>query len=194
MADSSRSGASAPLLAAVGASVALGLAVGLRGGSRAPDAPDAHLSSYLRDHLMGSDAALTMVRRLSRSHAGTAPGVLFAQLAGEFEMERDVVRSVLRQLGSSPISMKRAAGYASGVAFQSLAGGTSGSLAMFRTLESLLIGVQGKRCLWRALQALELHFDEAARFMTLEQQALDQWQRLETLRQDQVPLVFGVTA
>jgi hypothetical protein len=55
-----------------------------------------------------------------------------------------------------------------------------------------LIGVQGKRCLWRALQSLELQFKESGDFPTLERQALDQWERIEALRQAQLSQTFGM--
>ena len=61
---------------------------------------------------------------------------------------------------------------------------------MFRTLESLLIGVQGKRCLWRTLQAVDLEFKESGDFKTLECQALEQWERIEELRQSQLRRTF----
>jgi hypothetical protein len=46
------------------------------------------------------------------------------------------------------------AGRATGNALRVVAGGTPGDLSLFRTLETLAMGVQGKRCLWRAAQAL----------------------------------------
>ena len=177
----------APILA-VGA-VALGAAVALSYRPRR-ESPEKNLARYLTDHLMGSDAALTVVTRLAVSHRGTPEGTLFAQLEEEFASERDVVRSVLKQLGRSAVSVKRAAGYAGGAVLQAVAGGDEGSLALFRTLESLLIGVQGKRCLWRALQNVELEFTESDEFPALEGQALDQWERIEALRQGQLARTF----
>ena len=179
----------AAALLTVGAGLALG-ALAMRPRPRT-NAPERNLASYLMDHLMGSDAALTIVTRLALSREGTPEGVLFGTLKREFEGERNIVRSVLKQMGSPSVSVKRAAGYASGAVLQAVAGGDDGSLALFRTLESLLIGVQGKRCLWRALQALELELEESSNFSTLEGQALGQWERIEALRQSQLVRTFG---
>ena len=177
-------------LLTIGAGLALGVvAVGHR--ARRHD-PESSLAGYLTDHLMGSDAALTIVTRLALSHESTSEGALFGTLKREFQSERNIVRSVLEQLGRSSVSAKRAAGYASGAVLQAVAGGDGGSLALFRTLESLLIGVQGKRCLWRALQSLELQFKESGDFPTLERQALDQWERIEDLRQAQLSQTFTI--
>ena len=128
----------------------------------------------------------------SRAHTKARRKVtLFEELTKEFTSERTVVRSVLAQLGSSAISAKRAVGQAAGVVLQAVAGGDVGSLALFRTLESLLIGVQGKRCLWRALQGLDRPFTESGTFAALEGQALDQWQRIEDLRQRRLGATFA---
>jgi hypothetical protein len=41
------------------------------------------------------------------------------------------------------------------------------------------------------LQALELELEESSNFSTLEDQALDQWERIEALRQSQLVRTFG---
>ena len=171
-----------------------GLAVGAAVVGRRPRRhdPEENLVSYLVDHLTGSDAALTTVARLALSREDADERRLFCALKQQFESERAIVRSVLGQLGSSAVSLKRAAGYASGAVLQAAAGGAEGSLAMFRTLESLLIGVQGKRCLWRTLQAVDLEFKESGDFKMLERQALEQWERIEALRQSQLRRTFSM--
>ena len=55
----------------------------------------AALSTYLREHLSGSDVAIQIVERLRRVHAGTRDGRLFGTLFQEFQDERDTVRAVL---------------------------------------------------------------------------------------------------
>ena len=156
--------------------------------------PDAY-AAYLRDHLVGSDVALTVVERLQLSHAGTPEGDLFARLQREFTEERAVVRSLLRQLGASPWSAKRVTSLATGSLAQLAMGGVHGSLALFRTLEALAVAVQGKRLLWRVAQRLELHRDagSATSLSALEAQALDQWEHLEARRQALALLTFGAS-
>ena len=98
--------------------------------------------------------AIRVVHRLGSTHQGTEDGTLFRRLSKEFEEDRSVVRTLLTQLGASGRSIKRAAGFASGTVLSVTAGGEPGDLSLLRTLEALAIGVQGKRCLWRALQNL----------------------------------------
>jgi hypothetical protein len=80
--------------------------------------------------------------------------------------------------------MKRAAAFASGTVLSVTAGGEPGDLSLLRTLEALAIGVQGKRCMWRALQNLRpvppvLHGMD---FLELEAKAVRQWEVIEERR------------
>jgi hypothetical protein len=159
--------------------------------SSAADEKQQSLVAYLRDQLGGSDAAIHVVRRLSATHEGTADGRLFRQLAEEFEQDRATVRALLAQLGASARSPKRVAGRASAAVPGFTAGGTPGQLSLVRTLEAIAIGIQGKRCMWRALQTLD-----TARSTTqinpveLEAKALRQWEAVEGRRRVLAAMTF----
>ena len=150
------------------------------------------LATYLREHLTGSDAAIQAVERLRLTHAGTQEGRLFASLFDEFREERDVVRGLLGQLGASALSVKRVAGQAGGRVLMFAAGGERGDLSLFRTLESLAIGVQGKRSMWRALHALlgEQPIPSARSLGGLEAMAARQWEAIEERRLALVSATF----
>ena len=153
------------------------------------------LIAYLRDHLGGADAAIRVVDRLGSTHQNTEDGPLFRRLYKEFDEERSVVRSLLTQLGASGRSIKRAAGFASGAVLSVTAGGEPGDFSLFRTLEALAIGVQGKRCLWRALQKLGSvpATVDHVNFAELEAQAVRQWEAIEERRRALVPRTFSAT-
>ena len=152
------------------------------------------LIAYLRDHLSGSDVALRVVHRLSATHQGTEDGTLCRWLSKEFEEDRAVVRTLLTQLGASGRSLKRVAGVASGTVLSVTAGGEPGDLSLFRTLEGLAIGIQGKRCLWRALQNLRgLPLPvEGVSFVELEAKAVRQWEAIEERRRALAIQTFSV--
>jgi hypothetical protein len=137
--------------------------------------PDEALKTYLLDHLTGSDAASSVVARLRRSHAGTREGELFAELYQEFREERAVVKMLITGLGGSTTSVRRVVGQATGGVLKAAAGGRQGGLALLRTLESLAIGVQGKRLLWRALHDVTppLALPDHRSFRELEALAVD---------------------
>jgi hypothetical protein len=153
------------------------------------------LIAYLRDHLSGSDVAIRVVHRLVSTHRSADDRTLFRRLAKEFEEDRSVVRALLTQLGTSGRSIKRAAGFASGTVLSVTAGGEPGDLSLLRTLEALSIGVQGKRCMWRALQNLR-PVPSPVRgmgFVELEAKAVRQWEAIEERRRDLVAQTFSAT-
>ena len=149
--------------------------------------------SYLRDHLAGTDTAIQVVHGLRDAHRGSPAGTLFGSLYDQFREDRDVVEGILAELGYTSRSTKRLAGRATGNALRVVAGGAPGDLSLFRTLEALAIGVQGKRCLWRAAQALVGLAHPAGRrsFVDLEADAVRQWETIERHRRLLVPATFG---
>jgi len=201
MAQSDRSAYSDGNIAAgvIGAAVIVGLGVAAVTYARDRSAQrngrvrakGAALVSYLREHLSGSDAAIDVVERLRLTHAGTQEGRLFASLFDEFREERDVIRLLLEQVGVSPRFLRRVAGQANGSALM-LANGDRGDRSLFRTLEGLAIGVQGKRCMWRALESLlgDQPIPSARSLGGLEAMAVRQWDAIEERRRALVGATF----
>ena len=191
-----RDGSPGPLALLGAVAVAVGLTTWLarparraRTSTRGREA----LIAYLRDHLSGSDVAVRVVHRLVSTDRGAADRPLFERLAKEFEEDRAVVRAVLNELGASGRSLKRAVGVASGTVLGVTAGGDPGELSLLRTLEGLSIGVQGKRCMWRALQSLH-PVPSTVRdmdFIELEAKAIRQWEAIEERRRSLVARTFS---
>ena len=183
-----------PLAAAGVAAIVTAMTAYATRSSRSVNAIDrkrADLVTYLRDHLSGSDAGLQVVRRLAETQGGGRDGSLFWQLVDEFEQERATVRALLERLGASPNSPKRAASYLSGAVLSTMAGGAPGGLSLLRSLEGLAVGIQGKRCLWRSLQALgALVSLDHVNFGELESRALRQWEFVEERRRSAAATAF----
>ena len=150
--------------------------------------------AYLHDHLTGADAAIQMVRRLREAHRGTPEGRLFASLYEQFREDRADVEALLADVRAPRLSIKRIAGRATGTALQVVSGGGPGDLSLFRTIEALAIGVQGKRCLWRAAQRLATYPPAPGRrsFVELEEAAVSQWEQIERYRNALVPRTFAL--
>jgi hypothetical protein len=187
-----RDSARTPLAVLGAVAVPAGLTAYLAWPSRRPrvSTPQRQaLIAYLRDHLSGADMALRVVHRLGPTHQGTEVGRLFRRLSNELEEDRSVVRTLLMELGASGRSLKRVAGFASGTLLSLTAGGEPGDLSLFRTLEALAVGVQGKRCLWRALQNLRSvpSTIDGMTFVELEAKAVRQWEAIEECRRALVP-------
>jgi hypothetical protein len=185
-------------LAVLGAVAATaGLTAYLRWPARqsAPARQRRALIAYLRDHLGGADMAIRVVHRLCSANRGTEDGTLFRRLLKEFDEDHSVVRTLLTHLGASGRSIKRAAGFASGAVASVPAGGEPGDLSLLRTLEALAIGVQGKRCMWRALQSLRIGPStvDGMDFVELEAKAVRQWEAIEERRRALVARTFSAT-
>jgi hypothetical protein len=194
---STRSGAG-PILGTLGA---LGLTiafVALRRSKPRQGDPDLNkrkaFVTYLRDHLAGADTAIQVVQGLRDAYRGGPEGTFFESLYDEFREDRGVVEGILAELGYTSQSTKRLAGRATGKALRAVAGGAPGDLSLFRTLEALAIGVQGKRCLWRAAQALPglAHPPGRRSFVELEADAVHQWETIERHRRSVVPGTFSL--
>jgi hypothetical protein len=153
-------------------------------------------ATYLREHLGSADAAIQMVQGLRDAYRGTPEAVLFGSLYEQFRDDRAVVEGILAELGYTPRSAKRLAGRAAGTALRVVAGGAPGDLSLFRTLEALAIGVQGKRCLWRAAHVLVAlpHPPGRRSFVELEADAVRQWETIEQHRRSVVPATFDAGA
>ena len=162
-------------------------------GDEASDTRKA-LATYLREHLVGADTAIRIVQGLRDAYRGSSQGALFGSLYEQFRDDRSVVEGILAELGYTSRSAKRLAGRATGSALRVVAGGAPGDLSLFRTLEALAIGVQGKRCLWRAAQTLVGLPHPAGRrsFVELEADAVRQWETIEQHRRSLVLATFGV--
>jgi hypothetical protein len=180
--------------------IALGLAAGIVQRSRSdtrrqrPLVKRAALAAYLRDHLAGADAAIHVVGHLKAAQLGRPDGTLFAWLHEQFQIDRDVVIAMLTELRVSPRSVKLLAGHAAGTVLKAAAGTRPGELSLFRTMEGLSVGVQGKRCLWRAAQALAppLRAPGGRTWGELESRAADQWEAIERYRLALVAQTLGV--
>jgi hypothetical protein len=183
----------------LGALAALGLALALVGVQRSKRREERSVdtwkafATYLRDHLSGADTAIQTVQGLRNEFRGKSEGALFDSLYEQFREERGVLEGILNELGYSSGSAKRLAGRATGSVLRLVAGGAPGDLSLFRTLEALAIGVQGKRCLWRAAQALvTLPQPQGHRsFVELEADAVRQWEAIDRHRRSLVPATFG---
>ena len=157
---------------------------------------ETQLRRYLDDHRAGSDAALGVIARLRRRDAGTPVEALAVRLAAEIREERAVVDAVLQQLDAAQDPVRRAFGIAASL------GRLASSLpfvpepSLLEDLESLAVGVWGKRLLWGALGRVQEAEGvlEGLDFDRLSAMAEDQERDLLALRQDAVADVLDLAA
>jgi hypothetical protein len=113
------------------------------------------LVTYLRDHLAGSVAAVELLDRLAAAHEGTPFGRFVAMLHAEVAEDQGTLESLLHELGAGESRVRHAAAWLSEKAarLKLRVVGTDERLGRLEALETLALGILGKRGLWRALGA-----------------------------------------
>ena len=143
------------------------------------------LDSYLNDHLAGSISALELIAHWVEVHKGDALGRFFVETEREIKADQDTLRDVMRTLGVEESKVRQAAAWAAekvGRARLMIAGDEQGSLGLVLTLEGLIMGVTGKKLLWRALAAAKLPRLNSYNFEEPQRRAEHQIERLEAER------------
>ena len=147
---------------------------------------DEALSAYLNDHLAGSVGAIEMVERAIGENAGNLLARRLQKELEEIRKDQDIVRDLIQRIGSAESRLKKAGAWLVEKAGRVKLSGTDEptELSRMETLEALVIGIHGRRALWRALRVVadkhpvlrDLDLD------SLERQAAEQHDRVEEWR------------
>ena len=143
------------------------------------------LDSYLNDHLAGSISALELIAHWVEVHKGEPLGSFFVETEREIKADQDTLRDVMRTLGVEESKVRQAGAWAAekvGRARLMIAGDEQGSLGLVLTLEGLIMGVTGKKLMWRALAAAKLPRLKSYNFEEPQRRAEQQIERLEAER------------
>ncbi|MFE7595635.1 hypothetical protein [Streptomyces sp. NPDC057494] len=153
------------------------------------------LGIYLNDHLTGAGSGVELLRRTARAQRGTALGPPLASLALEVAEDRE---SLLRTMAAldipvwrSRIALGRLAEKAGRLKLNGRLFSRS-PLSDVLELEAMRLGVEGKACAWRSLEALadaDPRID-LVRVQGLLRRAERQIRILEALRVERAAQVF----
>ncbi len=152
------------------------------------------LDSYLNDHLAGSISALELIAHWAEVHKGEPLGSFFVEIEREIKADQDTLRDVMRTLGVEESKVRQAGAWAAekvGRARLMIAGDEQGSLGLVLTLEGLIMGVTGKKLMWRALAAAKLPGLNSYNFEQLQRRAEQQVERIEAERIQAVSQAFS---
>ncbi len=120
--------------------------------------PDRAMDVYLNDHLAGAMLGSDLAEQIRDRHEGTPLGAAMESIAREIEEDRQTLMELMERMGVGKNPVKQVTGWvaekASRVKFSGVVSGEPEHGA-FLALESLSLGVEGKRCLWVALKEVQ---------------------------------------
>ena len=145
------------------------------------------LSEYLNDHLAGSVAALELLDRLVETYAGKPLERFFRELRSDIHADQEQLEGLIKKLGIEESVVEKAGAWIAEKFSRpkiDLEPDSKSQLGLFLALEALVLGITGKRSLWRALEAAARAVPELARtdYSGLEKRAIDQCERVEARR------------
>jgi hypothetical protein len=154
------------------------------------------LASYLNDHLAGSVGALELLEHWAHLHDGKRLGDFFRDIEAEIRADQDKLREVMRSLGIEESHVRKAGAWVAEKASRArsiIAGDEPGRLGLVLTLEGIIMGVTGKKLMWRSLVAANLAQLNGRDFEELQRRAEQQIERVEAERMRAVLEAFDGT-
>jgi len=145
------------------------------------------IETYLKDHYAGGIGALELLEHSIETHAGTPLAAFFAELHSDIKADHDQLHKLMTALGVADSEARNAGAWLAekfSRAKLGFSGGNGSGLRLLQTLESLALGITGKRLLWRALHTIRQSSSVLQRtdFEYLEQRAIEQSNRVEIRR------------
>jgi hypothetical protein len=142
------------------------------------------LSDYLNDHLAGSVGALELLDRLTEACAGKPLERFFRDLRREVGEDQAQLKGLMAKLGVDESTVRKAGAWLAEKLSRPKIELGEGDIGIFLALEALIIGITGKRSLWRALEAASRTMPGLARldYSGLEKRAIEQCERVEARR------------
>lgn len=126
---------------------------------------DKPMDVYLNDHLGGAMLGSDLAEQIRERGEGTPLGAVMTTLAADIEADRETLLDLMERLDVSKNPVKQVGGWmaekASRVKFSG-AGSGERDHGTFMALESLRLGVAGKKCLWLALREVRGEYAELA--------------------------------
>jgi hypothetical protein len=115
------------------------------------------IAIYLNDHLAGSAAGLSIVRRCQRANAGTELARQMGEIEADLETDRRALRDLMARFDVRPNRLKQAMGSVGALAARLKRNGRIvgySPLSRVIDLEALASGIMTKRSLWTSLRAV----------------------------------------
>jgi hypothetical protein len=153
------------------------------------------LDVYLNDHLAGATAGVNLSQLAAEEHRQDEHGPFFGELASEIKQDFETLERLLEGLGTEKSATKSAVAEVGSKVMATKFTGDDDELNAFVTLETLSIGIEGKRCMWTALQRVEDAYPSLESFDIDEliSRAQSQRDRIEAKRLEIAPQALAHT-
>ena len=145
------------------------------------------LANYLNDHLAGSVGALELLDRLIDAYRGKPLKNFCQNLRRDIHQDQEELKELIQKLGVEESAMRKAGAWVAEKLSRAkidLDESAEGKMGLLLALEALVLGITGKRSLWRALQAASRGIPQLGRldYAGLEKRAIEQCERVEAKR------------
>lgn len=149
--------------------------------------PGKEIAIYLNHHFAGVVAGLDMVEHLEAAEKGTPMARTLTELRADLVADRQVLEDLMGRLRVSESGTQKASAWLGGKMSRMrlrIDEGETGTLHLLEALESLSLGIEAKRELWLALDAVspEIPALRGQEYHLLIARAEQQRERLEKLR------------
>ena len=153
------------------------------------------LTNYLNDHLAGSVGALELLDRLIDTYREKPLEHFFRNLRDEIHHDQEQLKELMQKLGAEESAVRKAGAWVVEKLSRAkieLDEEAEGEVGLLLALEALVLGITGKRSLWRALQAASRNVPQLARldYAGLENRAIEQCERVEAKRLETARTAF----
>jgi hypothetical protein len=141
-----------------------------------------NLEIYLNDHLAGAVAGLELLADLREQHKDEPLRDVLGTLEVDIDADKEALREVMRSLGIEESTVRQTGAWAAEKVARArlkIAGDQPG---LVLALEGLIMGINGKRMLWRSLAVAKVLNPSKWDFEKLERRAEDQIERAEAGR------------
>jgi hypothetical protein len=153
------------------------------------------LTIYLNDHLAGSVGALELLDRLIDTYKGKPLERFFVGLRNEIDADQETLKELIASLGEEESTVRKAGAWVMEKFSRGkiqLDGDGDEEMGLFLALEGLVLGIHGKRSLWRGLATASETVSRlrGPDYETLEKRAMEQFERVEAKRLEVAREVF----
>jgi hypothetical protein len=141
------------------------------------------LDGYLNDHLAGSVAALELIEHWRDEYKDEPIGNFFESLKTDIEADKEMLRQVMQSLGIGESTVRQTGAWAAEKVARvrlKIAGDQPGLVLV---LEALIMGIMGKRMLWRSLAVANVTNTAECDFEELQRRAGRQIEKAEVERE-----------